>query len=100
MSSSDDEALSGNTADIKAYIIKRKKELHIGEDGYPIRLTLAGDQQTNALMKEIQQKYSNHYSWMVVSQGDRHLLQLTAEILRDILWDGGLKQLSYVTIWQ
>lgn len=34
-------------------------------------------------------------SWTHVLHGDWHLLQLIAEMLRDILWDGGLKQLSY-----
>lgn len=46
-------------------------------------------------MKELKRKYSDHYSWMIVLHGDWHMLQLTAEILRDILWDGGLKQLSH-----
>ena len=27
--------------------------------------------------------------------GDWHTLQLLAEIIRDILWDGGLKQLAH-----
>ena len=89
-----DEALSGYIVDIEAYLIKLKKDLHIGEEGYPSQVILAGDQQTYALMKDIQKKYPNHYSWMAVLHGDWHMLQLTAEILRDVLWDGGLKQLS------
>ena len=89
-----DEALSGNIVDIEAYLIKLKKDLHIGEEGYPSQVILAGDQQTYVLMKDIQKKYPNHYSWMAVLHGDWHMLQLTAEILRDVLWDGGLKQLS------
>lgn len=90
-----DEALSGSMADIEAYLMKLKRDLHIGEEGYPKVVTLAGDQQTYALMKDIQRKYPDHYSWFVVLHGDWHMLQLTAEILRDILWDGGLKQLSH-----
>ena len=90
-----DEALSGNIADIEAYLIKLKKELHIGEEGYPSKVIIAGDQQTYALMKDLQRKYPDHYLWMVVLHGDWHMLQLTAEVLRDILWDGGLKQLSH-----
>ena len=90
-----DEALSGNIADIQAYLTKLKKDLHIGEHGYPTQVTLTGDKQTYALMKALQRKYPDHYSWMVVLHGDWHMLQLTAEILRDVLWDGGLKQLCY-----
>ena len=46
-----DEALSGSMADIEAYLIKLKRDLHI-----------AGDQQTYALMKDIQRKHPDHYS--------------------------------------
>lgn len=52
-----DEALSGN---IEAYLIKLKKELHIGE-GYPSQVIIAGDQQTYSLMKDLQRKYTDHY---------------------------------------
>ena len=88
-----DKALSDNIADIEAYLRKLKKELHIGEEGYPSKVIIAGDQQTYAL--RYTKKYPDHYLWMVTLYGDWHNLQLTAEILRDILWDGGLKQLSY-----
>ena len=90
-----DEALSGSMVDTEAYLIKLKRDLHIGEEGYPTQVTLAGDQQTYALMKDIQRKHPDHYSWMVVLHGDWHMLQLTSEVLRDILSDGGLKQLAY-----
>ena len=89
-----DEALSGRIADVEAYLLKLKKDIGIGEE-YTGKVIMAGDQQTYALMKDIQKKYPNHYSWMVVLHGDWHMLQLTAEILRDVLWDGGLKQLSH-----
>ena len=89
-----DEALSGRIADVEAYLIKLKKDIGIGEE-YTGKVIMAGDQQTYALMKDIQKKYPDHYSWMVVLHGDWHMLQLTAEILRDVLWDGGLKQLSH-----
>ena len=69
-----DEALSGSIADIEAYLIKLKKDLHIGEEGYPKLVTLAGDQQTYALMKDIQRKHPDHYSWLVVLHGDWHML--------------------------
>ena len=41
-----DEALSGSIVDIESYLSKLKKELHIGEEGYPEQVALAGDQQT------------------------------------------------------
>ena len=55
-----DEALSGNVADIEGYLTNLKKDIHIGEEGYPSQAVLAGDQQTYALMKDIQRKYPSH----------------------------------------
>ena len=46
-------------------------------------------------MKDLQRQYPDHYSWIVILHGDWHTLQLLAEIIRDILWDGGLKQLAH-----
>lgn len=43
-----DEAMSGSAIDIKAYMLKLKRDLHIGEEGYPTQVTIAGDQQTCA----------------------------------------------------
>lgn len=43
-------------------------------------------------MKELQRQY--HY-WIIILHGDWHTLQLLAETIRDILWDGRLKQLAY-----
>ena len=90
-----EEALSCSVADIEAYLLRLKKDLHIGEAGYPTQVTIAGDQHTYALMKEIQRKYPDRYSWMLVLHGDWHMHQLVAQEIRHILWDGGLKQLSH-----
>ena len=90
-----DEAMSGNALDIEAYLLKLKRDLHIGEEGYPSQVTIAGDQQTYALMKDIQRQHHEHYSWFIVLPGDWHMLKLLSEIIRDVLWDGGLKQLAY-----
>ena len=90
-----DEALSGNLADIEGYPIKLERELHIGKEGYPSKVIIAGEQQTYALMKDTQKRCPDHYLWMLILYGNWHMLQLTAEIFRDILWDGGLKQLLY-----
>ena len=75
-----DEALSGNIADIEAYLIKLKKELHIGEQGHPSKVIIAGDQQTYALMKDIQKKYPDHYLWMVTLHGDWHNLCYSSQL--------------------
>ena len=90
-----DEAMSGSAVDIEAYLLKLKRDLHIGEEGYPTQLTIAGDQQTYALMKDLQRQYPDHYSWFIVMHGDWHMMKLLSEMIRDILWDGGLRQLSY-----
>ena len=44
-----DEALSGSKIDIEAYLLKPKRDLNIGEEGYPNKLVIA-DQQTYALV--------------------------------------------------
>ena len=89
-----DEALSGSAVDIEAYLLKLKRDLHIGEEGYPTQVTIAGDQQTYALMKDIQRQHPDHYSWFIVLPGDWHMMKLLSEIIRDVLWDGGLRQLA------
>lgn len=50
-----EEALSGSIVDVESYLSKVKRDLHIGQPGYPDRIVIAGDQQTFALMK----KYSS-----------------------------------------
>ena len=89
------EALSSSMVDVESYLIKLKKDLHIGEAGFPTKVLIAGDQQVYALLKDLQRKHPVHYSWMECVHGDWHTLQLVAEIIRDMLWDGGLKQLSF-----
>ena len=69
-----EEALSGSIGDIEAYLTKVKKDLHIGEPDYPKHITIAGDQQTFALMKELQRQYPNQFRWMLVMHGDWHTL--------------------------
>ena len=41
-----DEAHSGSADDVSSYLFTLKKDLHIGEDGYPKYILLGGDQQT------------------------------------------------------
>ena len=89
-----EEAMSGSMSDVQSYLIRVKEELNIGKPGYPQKVTMAGDQQTYALMKELQRQ-SPDFNWMTVLHGDWHTLQLLAEMLRDILWDGGFKEMCY-----
>ena len=88
-----EEASSSSITDIAAYLAKVKHDLNIGQPGFPAKVPLAGDQQTYALMKKLQSQHPDQYSWVVVLHGDWHMLQLLAEILRDILWDGGFRQM-------
>ena len=89
------EAMSSSITDIETYLLQVKRDLHISESGYPAKVVMAGDQQTYALMKDLQRQYPDHYSWIIILHGDWHTLQLLAEIIRDTLWDGGLKQLAH-----
>lgn len=89
------EAQSGTIGDVEEYLYDVKRDLHIGEPGYPEKITMAGDQQTYAIMKQLQKQHPDHYKWMIVLHGDWHTLQLLAEMLRDILWDGGFKQMCH-----
>ena len=90
-----EEALSGSICDVESYLCKIKRDLHICQPGYPGRVIIAGDQQTYALMKKLQRQYPDHYKWMIVLHDDWHTLQLLAEVIRDELWDGGLKEMCY-----
>ena len=88
-----EEASSSSLTDIESYLAKVKQDLKIGATGATVKVPIAGDQQTYALMKKLQKKNPDHYSWMVILHGDWHMLQLLAELIRDILWDGGFKQM-------
>ena len=61
------EAMSGSETDVEMYLHSLKQELHIGQDGYPSHVTLAGDQQTFAmkLQKKIPRspRLGFNYSW-------------------------------------
>ncbi len=89
------EALSGSISDIETYLMKLKQDLKIGHPGYPTYVVIAGDQQTYALMKKLHSKYPQLFKWIIITPGDWHLLKLTSELLRDLMWDGGFRQLCY-----
>ena len=40
------EAMSGDKADRESYLTKVKRDLCVGQPGYPSQITIAGDQQT------------------------------------------------------
>ena len=48
-----DEAHSGSIDNVGSYLVKLKKDQHIGEEGYPKFVILGGDQQTYAHMIKI-----------------------------------------------
>ena len=63
------EAMSSSIGDIKTYLLKLKKDLHINESGYLSKVVMAGDQQTYALMKDLQRQYPDRYSWIIFYMG-------------------------------
>ena len=90
-----EEAQAGNVGDVEKYLTKLKQDLKIGEEGFPKRVLIGGDEQTYAIMKNLQRKYPARFSWYFEVPGDWHLLKLVSEVLMDMLWDGGLQEFSY-----
>ena len=85
-----DEAHSGSVQDVGKILSKLKEDLCIGKDGYPSHVIL-GDQQTYVHMKNLKNKYSDHYEWMYPVPGDWHIVKTSADVLKHILADGGFK---------
>ena len=90
-----EEAQAGNIRDVEKYLTKLKQNLKIGEQGFPTKVAIGGDQQTYAIMKNLQRKYTARFSWYFAVPRPWHLLKLVSEVLRDMLWDGGLREFSY-----
>ena len=76
-----EEAGSAKVSDVGTYLDKLKSDLHIGEEGYPQKIFLTGDQQTYKLTKDLQKKFPLKYNWFYAAPGDWHLLKLTAELI-------------------
>ena len=89
-----EEAQSATDTDVEMYLTKLKSDLIVGEPGYPKVITIACDQQIYALIVNMKKRYLNRFDWVLAVHGDWHCLSLTAEILQDLLWDGGLRQLT------
>ena len=85
------EAHSGSADDVGSYLYQLRKDLHVGEDGYPKYVLLGGDQQTYAIMKNLKSKYPDQYDWIYPVPGDWHIMKTSAEVIKFVLSDGGFK---------
>ena len=100
------EAHSGSVQDVGKFLSKLKQDLCISKEGFPSYVIL-GDQQTYAHMKNLKNKYSDHYEWMYPVSGDWHIMKTSVDVLKHILADGGFKVFAKqcghkgdVTQWQ
>ena len=59
-----EEAQAATLGDVEGYLIRMKRELCIGQEGFPSKVIIAGDQQTFSLMKTLQIKYPSHFNWL------------------------------------
>ena len=89
-----ENAQASDIDDVCKYLCNLKKDLKIGESGYPEKVVVTGDQQTYNLMKILKTKYHDQFMWLIPYPGDWHLLKLAAENIRDIIWDGGFQYLA------
>ena len=83
----------GQTAtpdDVEAYVkkLKLKADLNIGQEGFP------NDEQTYSILMNLKQNNGQTFDWLYPVPGDWHMLKLTAELLCDVMWDGGLKEFA------
>lgn len=102
-----EEAYSGSCDDVSKFLVKLRKDLKIGEEGYPKYVVVAGDQQTYAHMSNLKLKYPGHYDWVYTAPGDWHILKNSAELIKSVLLDGGFRCFSRkcghkgdITQWQ
>ena len=85
------EARSGSADDVGSYLFELRRDLHIGEAGYPKYVLMGGDQQTYAIMKNLKSKYPDQYDWLYPVPGDWHIMKTAAEVIKYVLNDGGFK---------
>ena len=85
------EAHSGSTDDVGSYLFELKRDLHIGEAGYPKYVLMGGDQQTYVIMKNLKIKYPDQYAWLYPIPGNWHIMKTAAEVIKYVLNDGGFK---------
>ena len=84
------EAYSGSVDDVSSYLLELRRDLHIGEGDYPKYILVGGDQQTYAIMKN---KYPDQYDWLYPIPGDWHIMKTAADVIKNVLYDGGFKVL-------
>ena len=65
-----EEAQAATLSDVDGYLIRMKRELCIGQEGFPSKVIIAGDQQTFSLMKTLQIKYPSHFNWLIIIPWD------------------------------
>ena len=97
------EAQSATKLDVYKYLNELKLDLQVSCENTPL-IVLCGDQQTYSILRDNDKA---QFGWFCPYPGDWHMLKLISEIIRDLLWDGGLKQFcikcgieSDLTQWQ
>ena len=91
-----DELYSGCVDDVGKFLVKLKRDLHIGEEGYPSYVVVGGDQQIYAHMKNLNIKYPGHYDWIYPVPGDWHILKTASEVIKYVLQNGGFGEFAKV----
>ena len=103
------EGQTATPTDVKTYVNHLKTDLKIGSEGFPNKIILVGDEQIYSILMNIKEQNNDDYEWLCPVPGDWHMLKLTAEVLRGVMWDGGLKDFAVkcghkannvVTQWQ
>ena len=87
-----EEGHSANKDDISQYLKKLKLDIKVGDPNFPSCVILCGDQQTYSIVVQLKMSQPNMYNWFYPFPGDWHTMKLCSEVIRDMLWDGGLKQ--------
>ena len=62
--------------------------LKIGSEGFPSKIVLAGDEQTYSVLMNLREQKGETFEWLYPIPGG------TAKVLRDVMWDGGLKEVA------
>ena len=91
-----DELYSGCDDDVGKFLAKLKRDLHIGDEGYPSYVVVGGDQQIYAHMKNLKIKYPGHYDWIYPVPGDWHILKTASEVIKHVLKNGGFGEFTKV----
>lgn len=88
------EAHASSRDEIATYLGDLKQDLCIGAEGFQSWVVLAGDQQLFAIIRNLKTKHPSCFDWAYPVPGDWHFMKTLAEVLKAVLWDGGLCQLA------